>query len=725
MKNRYAFITKSPLAFAIAATLASATVHAQAQSSALEEIVVTAERRELNLQEVPASATVLTADSLARQGIDNVIEIQQVAPAVAINTYNRSTFINIRGVGIAQSAPTSNPGVAFYVDGNFIPHEHFIAHSFYDIESIEVLRGPQGTLTGQNSTGGAVYVRTPTPDFDDLSGYVDLTAADYDWHRASGAVNIPMGDVVAVRLAGVYDEKDSFTKNIGPSSSEPGASEFKGARASVRIKPTDGMTFDLRYEYFDLDSDYNPVKNRNDRVTSAPFIIEEDALSYLTQEGYRAAAEARIDLGSSMQLRALTSYLDADNFDQADGDRTATDQPVPLPLPTNGANTAVFPGRVGYTAQAFETSVTEVNLLSQGENPLQWVVGAFYMDETTPTKVLRDNRNVDTFRVSASTTDTVAKNKSQSVFGQIDWRISDLVAIDFGARYSEDEQIYKRNMIPGNPPGCFPCTTSAESDEVTGRLGAKFFVSDDVMLYATASRGYKAGGNNLDPRLGAFGPETNQVIELGAKTEVLDGRLRLNGDVYLSQYEDIQLSSLTGVGTPVTLVPNTLNGPEAEIYGAELELQGQFGGFGFNFGGSYMEGKFVEGGLVTDTQTNTLRPIVDGQGMPFAPAYTLSAGVEYEILFGDMSLTPRLQASFIDEQYATPFKYAATHVPSRTVTDARLTFKPTESLTVEAFCSNIFDRTYIAVQLQDASSARGGYIFGAPRQYGARLKYSF
>jgi iron complex outermembrane recepter protein len=716
MKNRYAYVAKSPVAFAIAATLATAAVHAQtATESALEEIVVTAERRELNLQEVPASATVLTADSLARQGIDNVIEIQQVAPAVAINTYNRSTFINIRGVGIAQSAPTSNPGVAFYVDGNFIPHEHFIAHSFYDIESIEVLRGPQGTLTGQNSTGGAVYVRTPTPNFDDLSGYVDVTAADYDWHRAAGALNIPMGDVVAVRLAGVYDEKDSFTQNIGPSPSQPGSSEYKGARASVRIKPTDGMTFDLRYEHFDLDSDYNPVKNRNDLVTKDPFIIEEDALSYLTQEGYRAAAEARIDLGSSLQFRALTSYLDADNFDQADGDRSATALPQPP-----AANT----GRVGYTAQSFQTSVTELNLLSIGDSPLQWVVGAFYMDETTPTKVLRDNTNTITFRTASSTTDTVADNKSQSVFGQFDWRITDAFAIDVGARYSEDEQVYKRNRIPGNPPGCFPCSTTAESDETTGRVGVKFFASDDAMLYATASRGYKAGGNNLDPRLGAFGPETNEVVELGAKTEILDGRLRINGDVYYSMYDGVQVASLTSVGAG-PLVPNTLNGPEARIYGAELELQGQFGGLGFNFGGAYMEAKFTEVGVVTDTQTNTNRQIVDGQGMPFAPAYTLSGGVDYEFTIGTMAITPRLQASFIDEQYATPFKYRQTRVPSRLVTDARLTFAPSEQITIEAFGSNILNETYIAVQLQDASSAQGGYIYGAPRQYGVRFKYEF
>ena len=165
---------------ALAGMASSAISHAQGGdgvSQELAEVLVTAERHEVNLQDVPASATVLDAEALAASGVDNVIEIQSVAPSVAVNTYNRSTFINIRGVGIAQSAPTSNPGVAVYIDGNFIPHETFIAQSFYDIDSIEVLRGPQGTLTGQNSTGGAVYMRTPSPEMGQWNGYLDVTAA--------------------------------------------------------------------------------------------------------------------------------------------------------------------------------------------------------------------------------------------------------------------------------------------------------------------------------------------------------------------------------------------------------------------------------------------------------------------------------------------------------------------------------------------------------------------
>ncbi len=121
------------LAIAIATALGTSAASAE-ERTVLDEVVVTAERREVNLQDVPISATVLNADMLAAQGVDNIVEIQQVAPSVAINTYNRSTFINIRGVGIGQSAPTSNPGVAYYIDGVFIPHEQFIAQSFFDIE---------------------------------------------------------------------------------------------------------------------------------------------------------------------------------------------------------------------------------------------------------------------------------------------------------------------------------------------------------------------------------------------------------------------------------------------------------------------------------------------------------------------------------------------------------------------------------------------------------------
>jgi len=697
------------------------------QEFVLDEIVVTAERREQSLQDVPVSATVFTSENMEDKGINNVIDLQQFSPSVAINTYNRSTYVNIRGVGIAQSAPTSNPGVAYYIDGVYIPHEQWISHSFYDIAAIEVLRGPQGTLTGQNSTGGAIYARTPAPDFTGLSGYIDQTIADSERYRTIAAVNVPMGKKFAIRIAGTYNTQGSFTENIGPSESEPGSGDLISGRFGLRFKPTDGLTFDLRYEQFDYDTDYNAIKNRNDAVTSDPFKIEEDAISFLKQKGYRASAEGRINITEGMQLRVLASKFDVDNQDQADGDRTATDDPIPEGLPANSANRALYPGRVSLTTQELETWVGEVNLLSSGEGSLQWVVGAFYMDENTPTSVYRDHYHTTDF-VSPSgpgiSIETEADNTSWSGFGQVDYRLSEAFEVGVGLRYSEDKQDYTRYAVPGPPPapGVLPYTSSIESDETTGRLGVKYFMNPETMFYATASKGYKAGGVNLGVDSGVFEPETNKVYETGVKTTLADGRLRINGDVFYSDYEGIQLSAL------VAGAPNTQNAASGEIYGLELETLGQFDALGFNLGLSLINGEFAED--TTITNGNALPRAVDqlvpaGTDLPFCPDVTITAGIQYDFWINKMLLAPRLQVSYMSEQQATAFPGPKSTVPEHTVVDLRVMMNPTDNIRLEAFVTNLLDEEYIAVQLQDASSATGGYIYGAPRQYGIRAKYIF
>ncbi|WP_372732821.1 TonB-dependent receptor plug domain-containing protein, partial [Novosphingobium sp.] len=301
----------------------------------LTAIIVTAERREQSLQDIPISASVFTGEELERKGVVNLNDIQQVAPSIAINTFNRSTFINIRGVGIAQSAPTSNPGVAYYIDGQLIPHEQFIGHSFFDIGTIEVLRGPQGTLTGQNSTGGALYVRTPEPEFNSAFAVGDVTVANYDRYRAVAAINIG-GENVALRVAGIHEERDSFTRNIAANAqSQPGNLNMDAIRANLRLRSMDGrLNVNVRGEYFNVQTDNNAVKRRGDTVSTNPFEIQEDGLSFQDQVGYRLSAEARYDVSDSVQARALVSWQDGYTHDQTDGDRTATALAVPANLPT-------------------------------------------------------------------------------------------------------------------------------------------------------------------------------------------------------------------------------------------------------------------------------------------------------------------------------------------------------------------------------------------------------
>src|SRR3569623_525332 len=414
----------------------------------LEDIVVTAERREQSLQNVPIAATVLSANELQRRGSANVADIQQSAPSVAINTVNRSTFINIRGVGIAQSAPTSNPGIAYYIDGQLIPHEQFIGQSFYDIGTVDVLRGPQGTLTGQNSTGGAIYVRTPEPEFNSLSGYVEQTIGNYGQYRTTGAVNWGPNDNVALRIAGIHDQRDSFSKNIGPSPSEPGSFNLDSVRVNLALRSSDNhLKINVRGEYFDYRSDNIAVKNRGDLVPALrdhaqlaidpcqidAFVIREDAISFLNQQGYRLSGELRYDLTEHVQFRGLTSWQDGYTHDQADGDRGIA--PVNLTAPTARR------GRVSFASTDFRTWINEVNLLSTGKGKLQWVVGAFSLSEDVPLHQLRGDSN--TTNITSTTlvrTATKAHNSSQSLFGQLTLFATDSLALIASARYSRDEQ---------------------------------------------------------------------------------------------------------------------------------------------------------------------------------------------------------------------------------------------------------------------------------------------
>lgn len=728
--NRMIFKSGLTLLLASVSMPALAQGEAAENSGGLDQIVVTAERREQNLQDVPIAATVLTGEQLQQRGVVNLNDVQQVAPSVAINTFNRSTYINIRGVGIAQSAPTSNPGVAYYIDGQLIPHEQFIGHSFYDIGTIEVLRGPQGTLTGQNSTGGAIYVRTPAPEFESLSFGGDFTVGNFDRYRAVLTANLGVENA-ALRIAYVHDERDSFTTNIAANAqSQPGNMELDAVRVTARAQTAEGnLTLNLRGEYFNMRSDNNAVKRRGDTVSTDPFVIQEDALSFLNQAGYRVSAELEYELTPDVGSRMLVSFQDGYTHDQTDGDRTATALGVPANLPTNSTNTRNFPGRVSIGDTVFETFTAEFNLLSLDEGPLQWVFGAFVMDETVPVTLLRDNRNTRNFVSSSSDIIATAINTSQSVFGQVNYFLTDSLEVLAGARHSWDKQVYTRFAVPRGPGQTFvlPYTSDFASNEWTGKVGINYHLANDGLLYISASKGYKAGGVNLTPDTAPFLPETNKVYEAGFKTELLDNHLRLNGAVFMSDYQDIQLASLVG-GLPVT--QNALAG---ESWGAELEATVQFGGFQANGGLGYLDAEFSNGACISDTNSpgtdvgcpTNLRFVPKGAVLPFSPEWTINAGAQYTFSIGDVDVTPRLQWSHLSSQLATPFVSVNTIVPGRDLLDARITFDIGDRYKLEAFANNLTDEVYIASQIQNSSSADGGIIYGAPRTYGLRLKVEF
>ncbi|ESQ89430.1 TonB-denpendent receptor [Asticcacaulis sp. AC460] len=683
------------------------------------EVVITAERRSQRLSTVPIAATVLTGD-ITRKGVTNVSDLQAVAPSVAINTFNRSTFINIRGVGIAQSAPTSSPGVAYYIDGQLIPHEQFIGQSFYDLNSVEVLRGPQGTLTGQNSTGGAIYVRTPEPKYNTYGGMLDVTLGDYGKQRVVGAVNAGFNDNVALRVAAVMDQRDSYTTNISTKAlSQPGNTDLTSVRSNLAIRSSDDRTkFNLRLEWFDLETDNNAVKRRGDTVSTDPFEIEEDGYSYMNQNGSRASIEVRHALTDELQVRYLGSFQRGWNRDQTDGDRTDTRPPRPP-----AGNT----GRVSNAYQLTATSIHEINLISTSDSPIQWVLGAFRMDEDIDLLLLRDNNHIDYVSTVTSMSKTFAVNTSESIFGQATWKVTPNWELLLGLRNSNDTQVYTR-YAAGGPLLPTPVVGTAESSESTGKLAVNYHTDGGSLIYLSGSKGYKAGGVNLTPNTPNFGPETNFVTELGFKTKLFDNHLRVNADVFMSDYQDIQLSSLVGA------LPTTQNATSGESKGAELELIGNFGNLSFTFGAGYLDAKFSQSACISDTNApgtdagcpTNLRFVPEDRVLPFSPEWTINGGVQYDFaLAGDMVLTPRLQWSHITEQNATPFPSLNTIVPARDVVDARLTWDINPSWLLEGYVNNLTDEVYIASQIQSSSSADGGIIYGAPRTYGVRALFKF
>lgn len=696
---------------AAAAGLGTGSAHAQAAgdteaAGAVTEVVITAERRVQNLQSVPISATVLNASQLANQGVNRLTDLQQIAPSLTVNLNNRSFQINIRGIGLAATAPTSSPGVAYYINGSLIPHEQTIGGSFYDIDSVQILRGPQGTLTGQNSTGGAIYITTPKPQLNKFSAMIDQTIGDYDWHRTVAATNIPLGSMFALRVAGVLDRRNSFTENRGPSGRNPGNVHYDGYRADLMFKPSDKLQANLRYEYFRNATDWIAVKNRNDQVSSDPFVIEEDGKSALTQKGYRSELEVRWDFIDWAQLRWNTNYQYGVNTDWGDADRSAT---ATTGAPQNG--------RLGYGETGFNSLVNEINLISTGGGPAEWVVGAFDFVEDIPLlQYTYGNDRVEPTRPPTRTTRTTAHNRSRSVFGQLTYRFSPQWQIIVGGRYSKDRQAYYRT-VPAAVRGV------AESNSPTGRIAINYNPADRVLLYASLSKGYKAGGVNLGATDPNIKPETNVVGELGAKTTLMDGHLRLNGDVFYSDYKNLQLSGLTDT---VPQTPSFKNVPKSKSYGIEVEMQGVWGPWSVNAGGALLKAKSdSDAGLANSTGIGPAFAIIpSGTPLPFSPKATFNAGIQYDVQAFGGTISPRLQYSYQSSSYSSMFRNANSFLQAHGLLDFRISYDRPQ-WRAEAFVTNLTDKTYVTMQIADSSSLMGGRLYGAPRQIGARLSYKY
>ena len=583
-----------------------------AQEAVIEEVIVTAEKRSESLQDVSKAVTALSSEEIERKNIVDFVGLSAIAPGVTVaKNEGYKTIISIRGVGdeTNQNAIAA-PSVALHMDGIFIASKFSLRTDFIDLDRIEVLRGPQGTLFGQNSTGGTVNVINTAPTFEDLSGKVDLTLGDYDLVKLRGGVNVPVSDTVATRFSWVTTDHEGFTENLvnGQDLDDTNHSTF---RTDWLFDISDNSSLRLFAQFFEADNNGAAMKGLDD-PTLNPRKLKQDSASVYELTSEIIAGIFNTDLGFA-NLKILTSIQEDDIYVSRDNDRHNYGD-VHSSGPMEG-----FPyNRSEYRPETslVETSTFEINLISN--EPLfgntDWILGAFYFDHEIENHIyeVKDvNNNKQAALMDGQFTPYVhapicatsplegicfaaynaeigfvseayPSRESQSLYGQATVNIDDANRAIFGFRYTEDE--FSSNVT--NFFGLQQYLIQDELDETTGRIAYERDLDEDTMVYVSYTKGFKPGGSNLtfgwpvddEREFGAlpapqlvfplFQSEMIDAFEVGLKTDFLEGRMRANISAFAYDYENLQFQSTD----PDVYRGGVANIPESEMKGLELEL---------------------------------------------------------------------------------------------------------------------------------------------------------
>ncbi|CAN5135158.1 TonB-dependent receptor [soil metagenome] len=694
------------------------------QATTLGDVVVTAERRSSNLQTTAVAATVLSGQDLQNKGVTSLEQLQFAAPSTTVQNFGQGNFFNIRGIGKSEATTAVGVGVITYRDGVAAFPGYFQTEPYYDIGSLEILRGPQGTFAGANATGGAVFITERNPDFNGISGYAAAKIANYNDVHLQGAINLPLGDTVAVRLAGNHETRDSFYTITGAYKGHPGVVDSNSVRASVLWTPTDALRvlFKTDYNLIDLGGyPADPALATNDR-----FHISSNGPNAAKDEFVRSSLNVSYVFDNGITLRSITGYQDGTSLFATDLDGTSA-----------GANT--FSDR-------FEEQIwsQEFNLLSPDNQRLTWLLGAYYQHDNAvfpagpfPTgdyKIGFPDGTLNIYLYGKTPKETAA------VFGQVSYNISDRLQLQVGARYAQststNDDVHTNYVFPAFPAfnAYLFQDAKVEDDKVTGKVTLNWKVDDRNFVYGFVATGHKMGGLNapnlyVPPR--NFGPEDLTDFELGWKSTMFDGHVRTQLGAYYTIYNDYQVA----IGDPeFPQISSILNvSDDTILMGIEGSAQAQFGPLGIDVAASFSKselGQFFAAdprvgrtGLC-NAQTGPVSANcrnLDGASQSYAPEFTFSGGVQYAFdLGGGASLTPRVDYSHIGEAYSTIFanEAAGDKLVARDIVNLLVTYAR-DDWRVSAYSTNATDQSYTA------AINSGLRYAGPPRQYGLNLTKIF
>jgi len=732
------------LPFIVAATgsLAVFDAHGQVASSSaadtspLAEVVVTAERRSTDLQVTPVAASVLSGEELLTRSVNTVDQLQFTTPSLTVNDFGQGIMFNIRGIGKGESNVQTPSGIVTYRDGVPIPGTFGNNEPYYDIASIEVLRGPQGTFSGANATGGAVYITEKNPDFNSINGYAQLQYGNYNDRGWQGAINLPVTDTFAARIAVNGERRQTFYNLSGPYTGDPGIIDSNNVRVSLLWQPINALKILVKTDYSDINNGGFPSQPYN--KPGSLFDVSTDINAYAFDEITRSVVDISYTFANGDVLRSISGYEHARAAQNVDLDGTNRGYPTSATFSDLGR---------------LETYSEELNLLSPTGGPFSWIVGAFFLhevDELPP----GNGFNIDILLTTPYPApllplvnvnlDYNTPKKHEGVFGQVSYKFTDQWQLQVGARYNHSTfdltDIQTTNLLFPPPPVALPAAnSSSESDsKLTGKVDLDYQLDPNNFLFAFVATGHKDGGLNTtagEPPV--IQPENLTDYEVGWKSTLFDRHMRTQAGAFYTTYKDFQVS----LPDPATQTAPILNAPNAKVYGVEFQAQADFGDLSFDASWSYIHGRFgnfyaidsrifaapyppcnLSGGPAGATGCSNL----SGNTLPNSPTWTANAGVQYRFQVGaDQTLTPRLDYAFVGSQWATVFENEtfADQFSSRSLLNARLSYD-IRKLDVSLYATNLTNKEYVSAQGVGLPPPVL-LIAGPPRQFGILARLSF
>ncbi|MCY4427135.1 MAG: TonB-dependent receptor [Halieaceae bacterium] len=721
-KGSYAY---SALAVAI---LAASSEFALAQ---IDEIIVTAQKREEGIQNVPMSVTAISGDMLEDRGFQDPRDLVNIAPNMVAYTTRGETSIAIRGVGL--NVLGASPAVAIHIDGVYQPRASMADLAQTDVERVEVLRGPQGTLYGRNANGGVVNYITRSGG-DEFGGYLRGSYGDFDEYRVTGAVDVPIADRLRARVVGsIWERGEGFVENVIPGQQDldKGSSEF--ARVNLEADITDNFTGQIIASYAKSDGPINFFQSELPVITPFSQPLLSDPALNIPQEPHKTAANDPHswdreytsfsatfdwDLNDAVSIKSISAYQRFEDFYQNDGDATNFSI-APLERQINDS----------------KTFTQEVNL-SFDIGRINGVVGGFYMtDDLEGDLLFRFTNGIFPFGPGGGVANSWPEYKTDvlAFFGDVTLDITDRLTLFAGARWSEDKQdVTQFNqdltflLPPGNGGDVTTCdeTNEFDSSEVTPRAGFQFDVTENSNIYASYSKGFKIGGLNY--RTGcndSYDSETLNSYEIGSKNSLLDGRLILNATAFYYDYENLQVEQLLGFAFFFA------NAPEAEVMGVELESVFQpVDQLTINANMSYQNSEFKEfSNLDAINQAAGLQDL-SGNPIPNAPDVTANIGASYvtdPVILGG-SLTFRGDVNYWSRRQFREFDVKAGSQEGYALLSGSVTWNsPEENFAIRVYGNNLTDEEYKTWLATSSLVNSRIFAYGAPRQFGIEFSVDF